>query len=340
MKPAISMAPLRGVTVSDFRRLFAERFGGVDYAVAPFIPLVAGERVMPKLLKDILPENGGRLKTVPQLIGKEPQQLRVMAQALRDLGYTEMNLNCGCPWKFVAKKGRGSGLPENEESLRRMLEAGCEAMPGGFSIKIRLGMKTHDTLAKRAAMIAEFPLREIIVHPRTGVQMYEGEADVEAFADVLPLLKVPVVYNGDVRALADYARIVKRFPGLSGVMIGRGLIADPLLAESIGAWEASGRGGVTTPPHDKPRVSAFVSELYAIYRSTLCGPAPVLGRMKELWGYVHAYFETGDALLKAVQRSRSLEEYERGIAKLVFPIDSAANGAIPLSALTESHGHR
>lgn len=316
MKPLLSMAPLRGVTVCEFRRLHTAGFGGVDYAVAPFIPLVAGDRILPKLLKDILPENCGGLRTVPQVIGKEPSSLRVMAHALRDLGYDEVNLNCGCPWKFVAKKGRGSGLPENADNLSRMLDAGCEAMPGGFSIKIRLGQKTSDTLAKRAELISQFPLKEIIVHPRTGIQMYDGVVDLEAFAAVLPLLKAPVVYNGDVRTVGDYAKIVDRFPGLIGVMLGRGLIADPTLAESIVAWEDGGRGKVETLPRDRARVARFVSELYNLYRATLCGPAPVLGRMKELWGHLHDYFETGDVMLRAVQRSRSLEEYESNIAEI------------------------
>ncbi len=317
MIPPISMAPLRGVTVSEFRSLYSERFGGLDSALAPFIPLVAGDRIMPKLLKDIMPEACGRVKTMPQLIGKDPQQLRVMALALQDLGYREMNLNCGCPWKFVAKKGRGSGLPENEDNFRRMLEAGCEAMPGGFSVKIRLGVKSKDTLAKRAALISQFPLKELIVHPRTGVQMYDGEVDIEAFASVLPQLSVPVIYNGDIFTVADYARIVTRFPTLVGVMLGRGLVADPTLPEQIHAWETSGRGSVPTLPLDFKRIISFVDELYAIYRSTLFGPVPVLGRMKELWGYTHAYFQNGTTVLRAVQRSSSLAEYEKAVASLV-----------------------
>ena len=297
----ISLAPLRGVTVHDFRAVFARRFGGVDYAVAPFIPTVAGTTVPPKLLKDIAPVDG--LRTVPQLIGKDPAQLRVMATALRDLGFAEMNLNCGCPWKFVAKKGRGSGLPEDENNFARMLEAGCDAMPDGFSIKIRLGMKDNATLAKRAALIASFPLKEIIIHPRTGTQMYEGAVDLDAFADVLPTMRCPVVYNGDIKTLEDYRRITTRFPTLSGVMLGRGLIADPFLASDIKSGEKT--------PCNPAAVSDFLNELYRIYRITLCGPSPVLGRMKELWGITHEYFDEGARILRAVQRSNTLDEYEK-----------------------------
>ena len=317
MKPALSLAPLRGITVAAFRRIHAERFGGVDYAVAPFIPLVAGETIAPRLLKDVLPEHNGTLRTVPQLIGKDPNQLRVMIRALIDLGYTEVNLNCGCPWKFVARKGRGSGLPENETLFQLMLEAGCETLPNGFSIKIRLGMSTSDTLMKRAAMIARFPLSEIIVHPRTGVQMYEGAADLNAFAEVYTAFgTIPVVYNGDVYTAADYARIVRRFPAITGVMLGRGLIANPALAEHIAAWEAAKHTAPPSPHRDPARTFAFIEELTAEYRKTLFGPASVLGRMKELWGYIHAEFDKGPKILRAIQRSHSFDEYNRAIASL------------------------
>lgn len=314
------MAPLRGVTVADFRRLFAEHFSGIDYAVAPFIPLVSAgtSGILPKMLKDVLPENCGRLKTVPQVIGKDPAQLRDMAAALRDLGYTELNLNCGCPWKFVAKKGRGSGLPENEANFRAMLEAGCDAAPGGFSIKIRLGVNDTGTLAARAALINAFPLKELIIHPRTGIQMYEGEVYVDEFAAVLPAFNMPVVYNGDVKTVADYARIVECFPSVNGVMLGRFLVADPTLAERIKAWESRGRSDVSDADeaHDLVRIADFVALLYAQYKSTLFGPASILGRMKELWGYTHMYFPNGTEILRAVQRCNSLEAYDAIVAGL------------------------
>ena len=302
----ISLAPLRGVTIREFREAFARRFGGLDYAVAPFIPTVAGDAIPIKLLKDIAPQPAPQLPTVPQLIGKDPAQLRVMATALRDLGYTQMNLNCGCPWKFVAKKGRGSGLPEDEHLFAKMLEAGCDAMPDGFSIKIRLGMKDNATLAKRAALISTFPLKEITIHPRTGAQMYEGEVDLDTFEQVLPQMTCPVIYNGDIRTLDDYTRIRARFPQIAGVMIGRGLVSDPFLPSDIKAGRAT--------PRNPAAVLDFLNELYDTYRATLYGPSPVLGRMKELWGFACSYFDNGLRVLRAVQRSQTLAEYESATA--------------------------
>ncbi len=291
--PTIWLAPLRGVTLAPFRRLLAERFGGVDAALAPFAALGSSEKVPARIFADAAASLGGPLPTVPQVIGRDPAALRAAGRVLRDLGFERMDLNCGCPWKFVARKGRGSGLPEDADAFARMLEAGCEAMPGGFSIKVRLGYRTPDTLAARADLINSFPLRCVAVHPRTGAQMYGGAADLDAFAAVLPLLRAPVVYNGDIASPADAARVLARFPSLAGIMVGRGLCARPGLAAEI-------RGA---PPAPREAVAAFARDLAAEYAAALCGPAPLLGRLKELWGYLHRSFEEGDDGLRRIQRA-------------------------------------
>jgi len=301
------LAPLRGVTLAPFRRLLAERFGGFDAALAPFAALGAGDRVPPRVFADVAPDACGAVPTVPQVIGRDPASLRAAAAVLRGMGYDRLNLNCGCPWKFVARKGRGSGLPEDPDAFARMLEAGCEAMPGGFSVKIRLGRRTPDTLAKRADLLNAFPLAALVVHPRTGEQMYEGRADEDAFAAVLPLLKMPVVYNGDIFAPADALRIRARFPSLAGLMVGRGACGNPaLFAEIRAAFE--GRPAPFDPAEKRSRAAAFAEELAALYASQLCGPAPLLGRLKELWGWLHRSFEAGDDGLRLIQRARTPAE--------------------------------
>ena len=319
----LSLAPLRGVTLAPFRRLLAERFGGFDFALAPFAALGAGDRVPARIFADVAPAACGGVPTVPQVIGRDPASLRAAAGVLRGMGYARLDLNCGCPWKFVAKKGRGSGLPEDPDALARMLEAGCEAMPGGFSVKIRLGRRTPDTLAKRAELLNSFPLAALTVHPRTGEQMYEGRADEDAFAAVLPLLKMPVVYNGDVRTPADALRIRARFPSLAGIMVGRGACENPaLFAEIRAAFE--GRPAPFSPDEKRARAAAFAEELSGLYAAQLFGPAPLLGRLKELWGWLHRSFEPGEDGLRRIQRARTPDELFAAVRALVGPRENFA----------------
>lgn len=305
---ALSMAPLRGVTVAAFRDVFVRHFGGVDRALAPFVPTVAGERIKPALLKDVAMLSHGTMRVVPQVIGKDPAQLNAMVHALRRLGHTEVNLNVGCPWKFVAKKGRGTGLLVDADNLRRMLDAGCAAIPGGFSVKVRLGLSDTGLLAQRVDVLNAYPLCEVIIHPRTAAQMYEGEVHLDAFAAVYPLCHAPVTYNGDIHTVEDFALLRSRFPDISRWMLGRGLVADPFLPLAIRTHDPGRQCRDRATPE---ALRAFHDELYARCRAELSGPASILGRMKELWGYLHERCKDGQELLRRIQRCHRTDDYER-----------------------------
>ena len=186
---------------------------------------------------------------MPQLIGKDPAQLRAMLRALRDLGHDAANLNAGCPWKFVARKGRGSGLLATPDVLRRMLDAACEEFPSTFSVKVRLGLEDGDRLLEACIPIFNgYPLSELIIHPRPARQMYEGAPDLARLDAILPECRMPVVYNGDIFTLDDFLRVQRRYPSVSRFMIGRGVVADPLLPERIRA--ALAHPDSPPPPRD------------------------------------------------------------------------------------------
>lgn len=300
----LCLAPLRGVTVRAFRNLLATWFVPPDRAVAPFIPTFAGAKVKPVLLQDIDPDFGQAIPLVPQVIGKDPEQLRTLLRSFRALGYACADLNAGCPWPFVTKKGRGAGLLRDAETLARLLDVGCEEMPGGFSIKVRLGMDKPGLLLERLALINAFPLREVAIHARTAKQMYEGRVHLEAFAEALAHCSHPVVYNGDIRTAGDFGRLKARFPGVSRWMIGRGLATDPFLVQRI-------RGGGAQSPRDAARLKGFLDDYLALSQEELYGPASVLGRMKELWGYLHEVLQQGGRVWNAIKVCRTLDEYSR-----------------------------
>ena len=302
----LCMAPLRGVTVAPYREAYARHFGGVDRAVSPFVTTVKGRKIKASVLREVDPDRNGALPLVPQLLSKDPDGVRVMLGTLRELGYAQVNLNLGCPYPMVRNRGRGSGLMADEVALRTVLDAACEAMPVGFSVKVRLGIEDSELLDERVELLNGYPLDEVIVHPRTAVQMYEGRVDVEAFARVLPRIRHRVVYNGDLYTVADVARIRERFPEVTHLMLGRGLVTDPFLPERL-------RGGEIAVGDAERRIKAFLAELLDRYEAGLFGPSPVLGRMKEVWGYLHEQFEDGDELLRRVQQSRSVEGYRRAV---------------------------
>lgn len=270
------LAPLRGVTIRAFREAFADpiREAGFDGAFAPFIPANPGIRVNDRLLADLEPfptASDFNSTVVPQVISRHPQEMRELLKGFKDRGFARADLNAGCPFPMIRRRGRGSGLLRTPDALEALLEAGCSEMgPGRFSLKIRLGLEREDELEKLMPMINRYPLAALTVHARTARQMYEGSPSLERFAFVAGLSTNPVFYNGDA-TIRDgdcpqslIGRLVETCPRVTGIMVGRSFIRDLGRRDDIGE---------------------LLEHYIDISCTELSGDRPVLGRMKELIAY-------------------------------------------------------
>ncbi len=302
-KPHLILAPLRGVTQLQFRTCIARHFPGFDEAYSPFLTTLAGNKIKRTHLADVLPEKNEALTLVPQIIGKSPADFKTLLTTLKDLGYKRCDLNAGCPWPMIVKRGRGSGLMKDADNLRAMLDAGVEIMGEGLSLKVRLGIDKPDLLEKRMEIINQYPLACLTVHARTAKQMYEGKTDPESFEKILAMAKMPVNYNGDIFTPEDLERFQKRFKGVSGWMVGRGAIRDPALPSKLRGEKLG---------DNYAALIDFAQDYAETVRSTLeGGPAPFLGRMKEFWSYFKEALPNGEEIWQRVRISKSFEEYDR-----------------------------
>lgn len=264
------LAPLRGVTVRTFRAVFATvlRADGFASCVSPFIPALS-PKVNSSALHDVSPAEEP-LPCVPQAIGKDPAALRALLEAFRKQGHDRADLNAGCPYPMITRKGRGAGLLRSPDVLARMLEAGVETMgPGNFSLKVRLGVESPDDLMSLMPLLNRFPLANVTIHARTARQMYSGKPDLARFAQLAEASANPVVYNGDFDPMETdspvAAAIAKCGNGkLAAVMVGRAFVRNLALRED--ACEM---------------LAAYLDATTA----ELCGRSSVLGRMKELLAY-------------------------------------------------------
>ena len=237
---------MQGLTELLFRRAFERAFpGAFDYAVSPFISLTHGNlRDAEKKIADVLPErNRGSMRVVPQILGHEVGEFVDLANRLYDLGYEEVNWNIGCPMRRVAGKHRGSGILPYPEEVRAVLEGVVSAMRPQLSIKMRLGYRSAKEIDSIVPILNDYPLANVTIHPRIGKQMYSGTPDLTRFAEVLPKLKHRVIYNGDICSLYDYERIRRMFPTVKDVMIGRGVLYNPLLPVEIRRAHPEGLDG-------------------------------------------------------------------------------------------------
>ena len=226
----IHFAPLQGYTDFEYRRIHARHCGGVDTYYTPFIRWEKGG-IREKDIRDILPENNEGLHLVPQIICADTDEFNRLADTIQEHGYEEMDLNMGCPAPMQTKLMRGSGIlpyPTRVSALLREMERRPEVR---FSAKMRLGLEGKEEWRELSGMLNSSCLKHLTVHPRIGKQMYKGEVDMDAFNEVYSSIHIPIIYNGDVTSMEQVSSLLERYPDLPGIMMGRGLLARPTLAQ-------------------------------------------------------------------------------------------------------------
>ncbi|HPC85056.1 MAG TPA: tRNA-dihydrouridine synthase family protein [Smithellaceae bacterium] len=300
--PIVYLAPLQGMTDRIYRNLFPLYFKGVDLAVAPF--LSATKSIKPgSLLRDHSPDQNSGIPTIPQIMSSAPDDFTRLANALFDIGYGEVNWNLGCPFRMVVKKGRGAGMLCRPDRIEAFLEKAVPALKPKLSIKLRLGLKDPDEILELIPVFNRFPLEELIIHPRTGAQMYGGNVDLDRFGKCLDLSQHRVVYNGDVTTVETYERIAGRFGSVHRWMIGRGLLGNPFLAEEIKFQAAR--------PYDEKVgiLRAFHDHLFSEYSKILSGPAHLTNKMKEFWTYSGSFLRDREKNRKSINKTHHRDQY-------------------------------
>jgi tRNA-dihydrouridine synthase B len=164
-----------------------------------------------------------------QIYGHEVDRLVEVALRLQDIEPAPdiIDINMGCYVKSISERGAGSGMlrcPDKMETLFKQLSTSLRIPVTG---KIRLGWdeasRNHVENAKR---LEDNGASLVAIHGRTKSQGYSGSADWDAIAEVKQAVHIPVIGNGDVKRVADIARI-RTHTGCDGVMIGRAAIGNP-----------------------------------------------------------------------------------------------------------------
>ena len=315
----LSFGPFQGITDAPFRNVFKRHFGGIDKFYTPFFTGIHKEEHAKNLQGEEIDPRCNDVNTLtPQILSTDADEILRFAKQCKELGYKEINLNMGCPFPRVANKKRGSGLLPYPDKVEALLEGVFEHIGDmKFSVKCRLGYFSPDEIDAIIPIFNRFPLSELIIHPRIGKQLYKGEADVERFKALIPYIKAPLVYNGDIFSAEGFNRIQetinepRRFDRLNDrlpvnqFMLGRGILSNPFLAEEIkGAFHA---------PERTERMHAYVLDLYEDRLHHAGGSPKVLGRMKELWSYLMNNFEEPQVVWRKIKKINALKEYEEAV---------------------------
>ena len=302
MTPKLYLAPLRGLTDYIYRNTFNRHFNGFDAAVTPFIPSSRTTRATPLHLKDVLPENNTSMPIEPQILCNNPADFIPLAKQLYDLGYPTVNWNLGCPFPMVAKKQRGSGLLPYPDRIEDFLAKTVPAIPNRLTIKTRLGRRDSEEIIQLMPIFNRYPLQEIIIHPRTGKQMYDGEPDLDAFEKCIEMTHHRIVYNGDITDLKSFQNLSARFNTIKTWMIGRGAIVNPFLPAILKSGKDDFSDRVET-------FRSFYQELFDEYQRVFSGPGHLLERMKGFWTYFSQAFKDSRKIRKKIHRTLKLQRY-------------------------------
>lgn len=162
-----------------------------------------------------------------QVFDSDEDRIVRAAEKIEALGPGIIDLNMGCSVSGVSGRGAGAGLLRDPAKIGRIFNRLSKTLKIPVTGKIRLGWDdTSRNYLTVARILEDNGAALIAVHARTKQQAYKGVADWSAIAEVKRAVKVPVIGNGDVRVVADIARI-KAQTGCDGVMIGRAAIGNP-----------------------------------------------------------------------------------------------------------------
>lgn len=296
-------APLEGLTDSIYRQLHHQFFGGVDRYYTPFLSPTVHRSLTPREARELPTADSIGFPVIPQLLTKNAEDFLYMAGVCRDLGYTEVNLNIGCPSGTVTAKGKGAGMLKDLDALDRFLDSIYAATPLPISIKTRIGFERPEEFEDILSLYNRYPVKELTVHPRVRAAFYNGPVNMEAFSYAVANSKAPLCYNGSLCTKAQLNALADAFPQLSAVMLGRGLIGDPGLLSKDGTTLET--------------LSQFHDALLEAYIPAFGGSRNAMFRMKENWRHWLCKFEGTQTLGKRLRKTTDLAEY-KAITRDIF----------------------
>ena len=271
--------------------------------------------------KELDPAENPDIFLVPQFLGNNPEAFRKGIQYAGKLGYSEININLGCPSKTVTAKKKGSGLLDEPELLTRLLDgvfeetelnsSGRSSNPDRkmqISIKTRLGVSDPEEVFSLLEIYNRYPISELTIHPRVRDEGYQGRVHLDYFEECLRRSENPVCYNGDIRTVRDYEQIAEKYPEVHAVMIGRGLVGNPALVREI-------RGGDSLTAEE---LKLFHDSILKSFMEAFQGDEYVsIRHMLELWSFMKENFPDSDRLIHKLYKTKRLSEY-RAAADRVF----------------------
>ena len=247
-----NLAPLAGYTNLPFR-LSIRELGGVGLCTTD---LVNARAILESIKKtmDLLATAPGERPLAVQIFGSKGSEMAAAAKWLVERGIAEsIDINMGCPVRKVVKTGGGSSLMcDTTGSTVELVRQVVDAVSVPVTVKMRLGWDDDNLSAPFFAREFEkVGVAAVTIHGRTREQGFAGGVNHDGIRRVVEAVhRIPVFGNGDVRSVADAARMIED-TGCAGIAIGRGALANPWIFRQFNNWIETGNPGPRGTYHER-----------------------------------------------------------------------------------------
>ncbi|HEY1772914.1 MAG TPA: tRNA dihydrouridine synthase DusB [Gammaproteobacteria bacterium] len=263
LRNKLVLAPMAGVTDRPFRQLCKSL--GAGMAVSEMVTSRAELRDSLKSRRRR--DHEGEVEPrIVQIAGGDPEMMAEAARVNAAEGAQIIDINMGCPAKKVCNKAAGSALLQDEDLVRRILDATVAAVDVPVTLKIRTGWdREHKNGLKIAAMAEQAGIQAMAVHGRTRADLYQGTAEYSTIRAIKAAVKIPVLANGDVDS-PEKAKSVLAETGADAVMIGRAAQGRPWLFREVEHFMATGRHLAAPEPYEVCSIMlGHLDNLYSFY---------------------------------------------------------------------------
>jgi tRNA-dihydrouridine synthase B len=225
-------------------RLLMKEFGASLVITEMVDPraLLRGERMSERMLSF----TPGEHPIAGQLLGTEPAETAEAARKLEERGFDLVDLNLSCPIRRVLARDAGGAYLKDPRRVEALFRAVTSAVSLPVTLKFRSGFDGESVNAWDVARAAEAGgAAACILHGRTTMQAYKGDADWSTIARTKAAVSIPVGGAGGIRTAADAVRM-RRETGCDLLLVARGVLGNPWIFPRALALLAG------TPPPAEP----------------------------------------------------------------------------------------